>query len=281
MNHGSVSRETTPNQMVNGINRLPSGRSFPDAEVPENHVENILDVHAAGEAAERAGGEAELLGEDIFARRFARSRGRARRRLPAAAAADARASPEPARASRDDRRRTPPAPRAGARCRAPVVDDTSKDPGLRFRRAATEIDLVAHHDQVRGHDRHGDRPAPPHRPPTTTRSAAAARARARATPSRSTGSSVSRMPAVSSSVTGRAVEIEMHLDHVAGGAGEGRDDRGFAPRDAIEQRRLAGIRRTRDRDHDAFAQTLAARGIGQRVRRSRSAARARPRAPAR
>ena len=42
-----------------------------------------------------------------------------------------------------------------------------------------------------------------------------------------------------------AAEIEMHLDHVARRAGVGRHDRGLAPRQAIEQARLAGIRRAR------------------------------------
>ena len=51
-----------------------------------------------------------------------------------------------------------------------------------------------------------------------------------------------------------AVEIELHLDDVARGAGMRRDDRGLAPREVIQQRRLAGIRRTGDRDHQPFAQ---------------------------
>ena len=55
-----------------------------------------------------------------------------------------------------------------------------------------------------------------------------------------------------------AVEIEMHLDDVARGAGMRRHDRHLAPRDPIEQRRLAGIGRTRDRDHQALAQAFAA-----------------------
>ena len=36
---------------------------FADAEVAKNHVQDILDIDPAGEAAERAGGEAQLLGQ--------------------------------------------------------------------------------------------------------------------------------------------------------------------------------------------------------------------------
>ena len=53
----------------------------------------------------------------------------------------------------------------------------------------------------------------------STRSAAAARSRARRTPSCSTGSWLSRTPAVSSKRHRIAAEIEMHLDHVARGPG--------------------------------------------------------------
>ena len=53
-----------------------------------------------------------------------------------------------------------------------------------------------------------------------------------------------------------AVEIELHLDDVARGAGMRRDDRHLAPRQLIHQRRLADIRRTRNRDHEAIAQTF-------------------------
>ncbi len=58
----------------------------------------------------------------------------------------------------------------------------------------------------------------------------------------------------------------MHLDHVARGAGIGRDDRRLAPGDPVEQRRLAGIGRTGDRHHQAVAQSLAAAAVGERGR---------------
>ena len=61
----------------------------------------------------------------------------------------------------------------------------------------------------------------------------------------------------------------MHLDHVARGAGIRRDDRRFAPRDAIEQRRLAGIGRPGDRHHQAVAQPFAAAARRRARRRSR------------
>jgi len=49
-------------------------------------------------------------------------------------------------------------------------------------------------------------------------------------------------------------EIEMDFEHVARGAGKRRHDRGFAPRQPIEQRRFAGIGRTGDGDPQPFAQ---------------------------
>ena len=53
-----------------------------------------------------------------------------------------------------------------------------------------------------------------------------------------------------------AVEIELHLDDVARGAGMRRDDRDLAPRQLIHQRRLADVRGTRDRNHQPLAQPL-------------------------
>src|SRR3982074_2213862 len=40
-----------------------------NAEVPEDHIQNILDVDPAGEAAQSARRKAQLLGDDILARR--------------------------------------------------------------------------------------------------------------------------------------------------------------------------------------------------------------------
>ena len=60
-------------------------------------------------------------------------------------------------------------------------------------------------------------------------------------------------------IDGVAVEVEMHLDHVARGAGGGRHDRGLAPRDAIEQRRLAGIGGAGDHHPKPVAQPFALR----------------------
>src|SRR5205823_3821476 len=53
------------------------------------------------------------------------------------------------------------------------------------------------------------------------------------------------------------IEIELHLNDVARGAGMWRDDRDLAPRQLVHQRRLAHIRWTRDRDHQPLAQPLA------------------------
>ena len=53
-----------------------------------------------------------------------------------------------------------------------------------------------------------------------------------------------------------AVEIELHLDDVARGAGMRRHDRDFTPRELIHQRRLADIRRPGDRDDETIAKPL-------------------------
>ena len=42
-------------------------RLFADAEVAEDHVQDVLDVDPAGQAAERLAGEPQLLGQQIFA----------------------------------------------------------------------------------------------------------------------------------------------------------------------------------------------------------------------
>ena len=56
----------------------------------------------------------------------------------------------------------------------------------------------------------------------------------------------------------------MHLDDVTGGPGMRRDDRRFAFRQQVEQRRLAGIRRPGDGHHQPLADALAAMAVGQR-----------------
>ena len=56
----------------------------------------------------------------------------------------------------------------------------------------------------------------------------------------------------------------MHLDHVARRPGVGRHDRGLTPRQAIEQARLAGVRRAGDRHRQPLAQPLAAMFVGER-----------------
>src|SRR5262249_23202195 len=54
-----------------------------------------------------------------------------------------------------------------------------------------------------------------------------------------------------------AAEIEMQFEDIARGARKRRHDRRLAARQPVEQRRLARIRRTRDGNAQAFAQTLA------------------------
>ena len=92
-------------------------------------------------------------------------------------------------------------------------------------------------------------------------------------PSRSTGSSAF---ADARGVEQRhriAAEIEMHLDHVARGAGERRHDRGLAPRDAVEQ--ASTCRRSADPRSRPPGPRAAARRVRRRpaLRRSRRAAR--------
>src|SRR2546423_954438 len=60
-------------------------------------------------------------------------------------------------------------------------------------------------------------------------------------------------------------QIEMHLDHVARGAGVRRHDRGLASRQPIEQARLAGIWRPGDGDREPLTQPLAAMRVAQRL----------------
>ena len=52
-----------------GLDRgRPSARRlFADAEVAENHVQDVLDIDPAGEPPERPGGDAQLLGQQILA----------------------------------------------------------------------------------------------------------------------------------------------------------------------------------------------------------------------
>src|SRR5579863_2954962 len=57
----------------------------------------------------------------------------------------------------------------------------------------------------------------------------------------------------------------MHLDHVAGGAGERRHDRSVPPRQPVQQCRLTGVRRSRDGNNQSFPQTLATPAISERI----------------
>ena len=41
-------------------------RLFADAEVAENHIQDLLDIDPTGEAPERAGGDPQLLGQQIL-----------------------------------------------------------------------------------------------------------------------------------------------------------------------------------------------------------------------
>jgi hypothetical protein len=47
--------------------RPGNARLFADAEVAEDHVQDILDVHSPRQAAKRTSGEAQLLGQQILA----------------------------------------------------------------------------------------------------------------------------------------------------------------------------------------------------------------------
>ena len=56
---------------------------------------------------------------------------------------------------------------------------------------------------------------------------------------------------------GIAAEIEMQFQHIARSSGEGRHDRSLAPSEAIEQGRLARVRRPRNGDAQPLAQPFA------------------------
>ena len=60
-----------------------------------------------------------------------------------------------------------------------------------------------------------------------------------------------------------AMQVQMHLDDVAGGAGGGRHDGGLAPGQPVEQAGLARIGGADDGDMDAVAQPLAAPSLGK------------------
>ena len=176
-----------------------------------------------------------------------RARSLERIEVPAARAERAAGSPRdagrlPSGARRADRCRRPSTPRR----KRPVCPALSAVCGV----DAGEIDLVRD-------DRHraaaavrgaapprasrasGSRTSATH----SKRSARATSSRARRTPSRSTGSFVSRRPAVSTTVTGKPSSDEMLAQRIARRAGNFRDDRGVVAREAIQQARLAGVRR--------------------------------------
>ena len=101
---------------------------------------------------------------------------------------------------------------------------------------------------------------------SSTRSAAAAFSRARRTPSRSIGSSVSRTPAVSMRRSGKPPSTRLLLDSIARGAGNFGDDGPGLAEQGIEQGALADIGAAEDQDVDPLAQRPAGiEGPQQRV----------------
>src|SRR5262245_8735221 len=57
------------------IPRVIPGTSLPNAEVPENHVENVLNIDATGEAPQGTCCEPQFLSKQIFAARQVRRQG--------------------------------------------------------------------------------------------------------------------------------------------------------------------------------------------------------------
>ena len=144
-----------------------------------------------------------------------------------------------------------------------------------------QIDLVRDQDRVRA----GPRRRRPRRPAGATasntnrrNSAASARASARRSPSCSISIGALAQPGGVGEHDRVAGEVDRDLDHVARRAGDRRGDRRLAPRELVQQARLAGVRRPDDRDRDAVAQPLAAMPVGQMRARSRRPA---PRCPPR
>ena len=177
-----------------------------DTKITKDLVQDILDVDPTEQSAQRIGGRPQLLGGEFLAlleHRHAalqRSHGLLQQfalPLPADQATLLRA--EIFLRKPDQRRRSiPRSHRPGC---AEIPNSSCPAAAPRRRAPGVEIDLVAYRP---------DRRAAAQRilaraqrsTSHNTRSASAARALARRTPSCSTGSSVSRMPAVSITVTG-------------------------------------------------------------------------------
>ena len=95
-----------------------------------------------------------------------------------------------------------------------------------------------------------------------------ARARRR---SLSTGSSVSRRPAVSTSVTGTPSHVDRRLERVARRARDLRHDRALGADERVEERRLAGVGPAQDRDAAARREQPARLVASRREPRERGA----------
>ncbi len=111
------------------------------------------------------------------------------------------------------RPRPPPPPKRRFRCRFKPIDLITNDPVVLEDSTRLYVSFIAAAGVAPASTIH------------STKSAAAARACARRTPSCSTGSSLARMPAVSSKGHRIAQQVEMHLDHVARGPRMRRHDR--------------------------------------------------------
>src|SRR5262249_11004782 len=69
--HGSVLPKATRRVKTRGSVSRETRGLFPDAEVPEDHVEHVLHVDPPGEPPEFTAGQSQLLGDDILAAAWA------------------------------------------------------------------------------------------------------------------------------------------------------------------------------------------------------------------
>ena len=232
----------------------------------EDHVEQVLDVDRAGDPAEAAPGEAQILGAQFGQGRGERASQRRRGVFERLAMAG-----------------------AGQQRRLDVVDRArSGAPSA----ASSAVDALAGQRRDRQSHPAADRrhPAAPRSILLATRSVSgpgqaaaprgvAAGALASKTKSRISASSARAQRAAQPFLLDRVVavaqaggvgehdriagEVDRDLDDVARRAGDRRGDRRLAPRDPVQQARFAGVGRADDRDRDAVAQPLAAMSVGE------------------
>ena len=213
---------------------------FADAEAPEDDAQQVVRGELAGDRGQRRLRLAQLLGEELERRRRrARDAPRRRRGAPRLRAAPARGVRGRGTCPRSScaPRRCASTSRSSSSMPAPVIAPTAtraaRAPPVvvarpRRRRDARQVRLVVH-DHARRAPAAGARGSRgrrrrAHRSParastsSSARSARSTAAHVRSMPIASTGSSVSRRPAVSTTVSGMPRDLDAPLDRIARGA---------------------------------------------------------------